>query len=951
MNRSEQETREQLIDPKLRLANWDILEEKYIIEKNKACIETLVNDMPISSINPNGNGYVDYVLFGDDGKPLALIEAKKSIINEEQGRVQACLYADCLERKYGIRPIIYYTNGYSIKILDGMFPAREVFGFHRKEELEYMLQKRNCKLENIEVRNDICGRYYQKDAITEIINNIKNKKARSLVVLATGTGKTRLSCGLSEILIRNNFAKRILFLADRKNLVTQAKEETYDKFLSDVPMATIIEGKSEGAEDARIVFSTYQSMLSIIQDTSNAKFGIGHFDLIITDEAHRSLFNKYAEIFSYFDALMIGLTATPRNDINKSTYKVFNIDNDTPNYEYDVVKAVKDGYLVYFRALDRTPDILRNGLTYNDLNDDEKEQYEENFTEDDGTLPERIEGEKFYSAITNEDTIRKVLKDLMEEGLRVDNGDTLGKTIIFARDHNHALKIQEIFRQMYPELCNVEAHEGEDYCVVIDNKIKHNDKLQRIFKDKQSIRIVISVDMMDTGVDIPEVVNLVFFKKLMSKIKFWQMIGRGTRLCEDLNVISPKKAYFERQINDNAREYYKDKQGFLIFDVCNVFKFFNLNPDGKRESSSQTLSLNQKIFMERVALYKALQFKYFELDDDDKTLYENLKIELCEIVKSLNKNYIGVQNNLQYVERYSELSAWEDFKQAKFVEIKNHIAPNVIGVIDFESARKFDLLCYKFSSSKLLRSKDFAITYSAIFKLVTYLDRYKSQISEVARHIELIKYIQTDEFLNQTNTSKMEDIRKELRDLIRFVEKDVIDPIITDFTDNISSTDDAEDNSIADFSTSSEAKVEDFKTLEDKTISFIEENPEFPIISKIKKLQPYEESDVQVFKDELLKLAKSQEDDNNLFSNDIELTIFIRKHIAFDEQAVKSFLEKQLEKRNQEQVKYIKELLTFINQNGTFKVDDLIKNEELHFVELFNSEEIKELINDINEIL
>ena len=197
----------------------------------------------------------------------------------------------------------------------------------------------------------------------------------------------------------------------------------------------------------------------------------------------------------------------------------------------------------------------------------------------------------------------------------------------------------------------------------------------------------------------------------------------------------------------------------------------------------------------------------------------------------------------------------------------------------------------------------------------------------------------------------MEDIRRELRDLIRFVEKDVIDPIITDFTDNISSTDDAEDNSIVDFSTNSEAKVEDFKTLEDKTISFIEENPELPIISKIKKLQPYEESDVQVLKDELLKLAKSQEDYNNLFSNDIELTIFIRKHINFDEQAVKSFLEKQLEKGNQEQVKYIKELLTFINQNGTFKVDDLIKNEELHFVELFNSEEIKDLINDINEIL
>ena len=951
MNRSEQETREQLIDPKLKLANWDILEEKYIIEKNKACIETPVNDMPISRINPNGNGYVDYVLFGDDGIPLALIEAKKSIINEEQGRVQACLYADCLERKYGVRPIIYYTNGYSIKIIDGMFPAREVFGFHRKEELEYMLQKRNYKLENIEVRNDICGRYYQKDAIAEIINNIKNKKARSLVVLATGTGKTRLSCGLSEILIRNNFAKRILFLADRKNLVIQAKEETYDKFLNDVPMATIIEGKSEGAEDARIVFSTYQSMLSIVPDTSQAKFGLGHFDLIITDEAHRSLFNKYAEIFNYFDALMIGLTATPRNDINKSTYKVFNIDNDTPNYEYDVVKAVKDGYLVYFRALDRTPDILKNGLTYNDLSDDEKEQYEENFTEEDGTIPEKIEGEKFYSAITNEDTIRKVLKDLMEEGLRVNNGDILGKTIIFARDHNHALKIQEIFRQMYPELCNVEAHEGEDYCVVIDNRIKHNDKLQRIFKDKQSIRIVISVDMMDTGIDIPEVVNLVFFKKLMSKIKFWQMIGRGTRVCKNLNIISPKKAYFERQINDNSREYYKDKQGFLIFDVCNVFKFFNLNPDGHKDSNSQTLSLNQKIFMERVALYKALQFRYSNLNNEDKILYENLKNELCETVKSLNKNYIGVQKKLQYIERYSELSSWENFIQAKFAEIKNHIAPNIIGEMDFESARKFDLLCYKFSSSKLLGSRDFAPTYSAIYKLVTYLCRYKSQISEVAQHLELLKFIQTDEFLNQTNAAKMEDIRKELRDLIRFIEKDIIDPIITDFTDKISSTEDAKDKAIFDFSINTEAKVEDFKTLEDKTITFIEQNPDFPIIAKITRLQPYEENELQAFKDEILKLAKSQEDYDKLFSNDIELITFIRKNIIFDEQSINAFLEEQLKKRNQEQVKYIKELLIFINQNGTFRVEDLIKNEELHFAKLFNSEEIKDLINDINEIL
>ena len=335
-------------------------------------------------------------------------------------------------------------------------------------------------------------------------------------------------------------------------------------------------------------------MLSIIKDTSTCPYGIGHFDLIIVDEAHRSLFNKYAEIFTYFDALMIGLTATPRNDINKSTYKVFNLDSETPNYEYDVIKGVKDGYLTYYRALDRTPDILKDGVTYSELSPDEQEEYEDKFTEDDGTIPEKIEGKEFYSVITNRDTIRKVLQTLMDEGLKVNNGDTLGKTIIFARDHNHAIMIQEEFRKLYPELCLSNNPNGVDYCVVIDNQIKYNEVLQREFKEKQNIRIVVSVDMMDTGVDIPEVVNLVFFKKVLSKIKFWQMIGRGTRLCQNLNVLSPSKAYFGRMTNDGTRQLYQDKQGFLIFDICNVFPFFKENPDGKDDKIRYCIILVSK---------------------------------------------------------------------------------------------------------------------------------------------------------------------------------------------------------------------------------------------------------------------------------------------------------------------------------------------------------------------
>ncbi|MDU4471446.1 MAG: DEAD/DEAH box helicase family protein [Clostridium perfringens] len=946
MEQKEKETRKQLIDPKLRLAGWDVLTKNHVVEKSKACIETLVSGMPKTSENQSGNGFVDYTMFGDDGKPLAIIEAKKSVVNEEQGRVQACLYADALEKQYGIRPIIYYTNGFTIKIIDGIYPARVVFGFHKKDELEYLIQKRKHNILDNTPNTNICGRYYQMDAIAEIIKNFQKKRSRSLIVLATGTGKTRTACGLSDIFIRNNFVKRILFLADRKNLVTQAKEETFDKYLSTIPMATIIEGKHEGAKDARIIFSTYQSMLSIIKDTTKAPFGIGHFDLIIVDEAHRSLFNKYAEIFNYFDALMLGLTATPRKDIHKSTYKVFDIGTDTPNYEYDVQKAVKDGFLVYYRALDRTPDILKNGVTYDELDDEEKEQYEELFTDDDGTIPKKIEGKKFYSIITNKDTIRAVLRDLMEEGLKVNNGDILGKTIIFARDHNHAIMIQNEFRKMYPELCNTNSTNGVDYCVVIDNKIRYNEVLQREFKNKQDIRIVVSVDMMDTGVDIPEVVNLVFFKKVMSKIKFWQMIGRGTRLCDDLKVLSPSKAYFERMTNDVSRQFYQNKQGFLIFDICNVFNFFKLNPDGRLDKYDEVLSLNQKIFMEKVVLFKAMQSRYAMLTDEDKYMYIDIRDSLINEILMLNRNYIGVQNNLKYVEKYSELSNWKNFNQQKFIEIKKHIAPNIIGESDIESARAFDYLAYKFSATKLIQNNDFHKTAKAIYELAIYLGKNKMHIGEVAAHKKTIEYLQTDKFIIDTTATNMNTIRIEIRDLIRYIEKEILEPIISDFEDKISSFEDAPDEEV-DFTTT----VDDFKSYEEKVRFYINAHTNKNLIYKIVNLQSYTDEDIESFKQELMKFAKSQGEYESLFSSDKEIVCFIRKNMEITPSAIQEFLDNQKAKgRTDEQLTYIKELLVFINKNGKFERKDLLK-EELHFAGLFDNLQIVSLLTDLENVL
>lgn len=942
---NEKETRLKLIDPELRMAGWDVLTDKNIIEKNKACIETPVVGMPKTLENPTGNGFVDYVLFGDDGKPLALIEAKKSIVNEEQGRVQACLYADALEKKYAIRPVIYYTNGYKVKIIDGSFPAREIFGFHKKEELEYLIQKRSFKLDDVSPNAEISGRYYQVDAIDEVVKHFKGKHSRSLIVLATGTGKTRVSCALSEIFIRNNYVKRILFLADRKNLVKQAKEETFEKFLPDVPMMVIVEGQKEGDESkARIVFSTYQSMLSIIKDRTTCPYGIGHFDLIIVDEAHRSLFNKYAEIFTYFDSLMIGLTATPRNDIHKSTYKVFNLDSEMPNYEYDLVKGVKDGYLTYYRALDRTPDILKDGVTYAHLSEDEQEEYEDKFTEDDGTIPEKIEGKEFYNVITNKDTIRKVLQDLMEEGLKVDNGDILGKTIIFARDHNHAILIQEEFRKLYPKLCLSNNPNGVDYCVIIDNQIKYNEILQREFKEKQTIRIVISVDMMDTGVDIPEVVNLVFFKKILSKIKFWQMIGRGTRLCADLKVLSPSKAYFERMTNDISRQLYNSKQGFLIFDICNVFPYFKQNPEGRTDKSDVILSLYQKVFLQKTALYKAMLSHYSLLDVEDKKFCEIIRNELIAEVSGMNPNYIGVKAALKYVHKYSELLGWINFAQTEFAEIKKYIAPNITGVIDLETARTFDYLAYKFASSRFYMSLDYKKSAKTIYSLAAYLLKYKGHISEIAEHKKTLEFVASDDFLKKTNVTRVDNIREEIRELMRFIDPAAFEPIITDFRDKIDSKDDADEPEV-----NFNVTIDDFKSLSEKLLFYIQNNPNEPLVKDVQNLIKPSEDSINKFKEEAIKIAKTADEYNGLFKADSDFPVFVRKNLELNPIAIKEFLSSlTINGFNDNQVKYAKELLVFISQNGIFNKQDLLR-EELNFNGIFNSAEIGKLIKMIEE--
>lgn len=538
---SEAETRKYFIDIMLEEAGWEVLDKKGAIVPSKACIETEVQGMP----NSAEKGYVDYVLFGSNGKPLAVIEAKKTAIDPNAGRQKAILYAGCLEKQYGVKPVIYYSNGYKTFIIDGLgYPDRKLLGFHTERELELLIQRRGRgKITDLTINEDITDREYQKRGIKAICEHFNSFHRKGLLVMATGTGKTRVSISLSDVLMRNAWVKNILFLADRTALVNQAAKN-YTKLLPSATI-TILNENKEPDMNARIMFSTYQTMINCI-DTESKQFSIGRFDLIIIDEAHRSIFGKYTAIFNYFDSLLVGLTATPRDQVDKSTYDVFDLETGEPNFAYELGEAVEDGYLVDYTLISRTTQILREGIKYNSLSKEEKEQLEQvweyekakNDLDPDSDYHRDIKNNEIFKYIFNLDTIDKVLQDLMNNGLKVQSGDLIGKTIIFAYNHKHAVQIVERFHVLYPEL-------GPDFCALIDNTVNYSQTLINSFEERNKMpQIAVSVDMLDTGIDVPDILNLVFFKKVYSYIKFWQMIGRGTRLSKDIFDIGEDKKTF-----------------------------------------------------------------------------------------------------------------------------------------------------------------------------------------------------------------------------------------------------------------------------------------------------------------------------------------------------------------------------------------------------------------------
>lgn len=756
---SEEETRKLYIDASLREAEWLNLREGHEVEYE-------VTSMPVST-NPTGFGYVDYVLWSDNGLPLAVIEAKKTSVDPRKGRHQASLYADCLEKKFGQRPLIYYTNGFEHYLWDDQFATdRQVSGFMKKDELQLTIERRNQRMDirQFEVNRDITGRPYQLEAIQRVAENycteheggLRQRNRKSLLIMATGSGKTRTSASVVDMMTKCNWAKRVLFLADRNALVTQAK----NSFKEHLPHLSSIDlSKEKENNTTRLVFSTYPTMMNQIDAARNGdarQFGVGHFDLIIIDEAHRSVYQKYRAIFQYFDAMLLGLTATPKDEIDRNTYSLFDIEEKNPTFAYELYQAVEDKYLVPPKAMSVPLKFVREGIKYSELSEEEKAEFEEKFgdpTKEE--VDDYISNEALNRWLFNTKTVDSVLDHLMTSGIKVDGGDKLGKTIIFAKNHKHAVYIQDRFNKNYPQYAG-------KFLEVIDNQVKKAEDLLENFKlDKEEKlpQIAVSVDMMDTGVDAPRAVNLVFFKPVRSYAKFWQMIGRGTRLRPDL--FGPGK----------------DKAHFVIFDYCQNFEFFGVKKDGIEGSKSY--SLTQQIFRLKLDLVNQLR----DSDDtEERKQAEYFADQLHAQIAELDEQRFEVRQHLRYYEKYRIKEAWQNIGQLEVNEIEEHLLPLIIPEKDEHvSARRFDVLMLNFQLA-LIGKKVLNRFYQKLIRSCSVLKK-KDNIPMVKQRMDTINHVLTEQFLPSARTVDIEDVRLALRDIMQFLDaKD--QPIVeTNFQD------------------------------------------------------------------------------------------------------------------------------------------------------------------------
>ena len=865
---SEYKTRKLYIDAMLQDAGW--------VEGKNWLNEVKLPGMP----NKSETGYADYVLYGDDGKALAIVEAKRSCVDPAVGRQQAKLYADIIEKQQGRRPVIFLTNGFETKIDDGQYPERKCAAIWSKRDLEkwFNLLRMRTHLDNIVVDENIAGRYYQENAIKAVCNTFDARNRRkALLVMATGSGKTRTVIALCKVLLEHGWVKNILFLADRNSLVTQAKR-SFVNLLPELSVTNLCEERDNTT--AHCVFSTYQTMMNCIdaiEDAEGKLFTVGHFDLVICDEAHRSIYNKYRDIFTYFDAPLVGLTATPKDEIDKNTYALFDLGNGAPTYGYELAQAVKDGYLCDFVSVETTLKFLQQGIVYDELTDEEKEEYEAKFADENGDVPECVMPSALNEWVFNEDTIRKVLNTLMTDGLKIDYGSKIGKSIIFAKNHTHAEKILEIFNREYPHLYG--------YAKVIDNYMTYAQSAIDEFSDPQKLpQIAISVDMLDTGIDVPEVLNLVFFKKVMSKAKFWQMIGRGTRLSPGLM--------------DG-----KDKDKFYIFDFCGNFEFFRMS---KGNATASARSLQGALFSLKAQMAFKLQDAVYKTDELS-AFRQTLVDDMVRKVSELNQDNFAVKQHLKFVELYTKPNRYQSLSYEDTLMMQQELAPLLLPEPDDPKALRFDALLYGMELAHLA-GLPYNRAHHDLLKKAEALSKI-ANVPEIAAQSALLEKILHTDYVENTGVDELEKIRKALRDLMKYITNEQ-SAYETGFGDEILSIEWKQ----------SELENDDLQNYKMRAEFYVRQHQNELAIAKLKMNVPLTDSDITQLEEILWSEVGTKQDYEAEYGKK-PLGEFIREIVGLDMNAAKEAFSAYLTNVNLDsrQIYFVNQIVEYIVHNGMMK--------------------------------
>ena len=894
---SEKETRIKYIDVMLKKAGWK-LEDKN------------VREYPVEGISSKtGAGKVDYVLWGDDGTPLAVIEAKKTIRDPKEGRHQAQLYAEAIEKKFNFFPVRFCTNGFETYIYDDRETVdRKIYGFYRKEELIRIISRRKNKIDEKSlleaIDSNIAGRDYQIRAITKVLENYNSGNRKSLLVMATGSGKTRVAASIVNTLSNLNLINRTLFLADRVALVKQAMN-SFKEYLPDFTLCNLVEEKNR--DNVKVLFSTYQTMAAEVEklrEDGTNKYGIGAFDLIIVDEAHRSVYQKYGDLFEYFDSLLLGLTATPKEEIDRNTFSVFGMSSKEPTDSYDLFEAADKGYLVLPKIKEIKLNYPENGIVYNNLSEEDKEKYESLFDEDEIML-DAIDGDSINRWFFNEGTTREVIRKLMEEGYKIDGGDKLGKTIIFARNDRHADHIVKVFNEMY--------RKNGDFCQKITTKVEYAQNLIERFSDPKDMpQIAVSVDMLDTGIDIPEILNLVFYKKVRSKAKFWQMIGRGTRKCENIFGVG------------------EGKEDFLIFDFCNNFSYFEMQDNFEEAKGKLAENLTSKIFSKKVKLIYKLQDLDYQLDEKYVQLREKLINSVYENIESLNEENISVKIKIGYVKMYKDKNKLYNLSEKDVKDIVDNLKNLPFEIKNGgEKEKRFENLILE-TQLKLTEEKDIAGEKEKIQEVAKEL-KSKGTIKHIQNNSqEILKIVKDKNYMENLNILELEEIKEKIKPLTVYLDQKQVKKIKEiDFDDSVISIEEKEINFI----------MQGTYDLKRKFQEYLEENKDMLAIKKLRFNQPLDAEDIKQlqiliygneeikFEDVKKEYADKLEEIKEKYNIENPLGIFLRSIVGLDQEALNkefaNFLDR--EKFSGNQIELIELIIKNFVKNGFYDKNELPK--------------------------